>query len=104
MATAPSYLIRNRFGVYVFQIRRPLHVLQADSTLKPVIRRSTGTRARRDALQVARRWSLSLNDQWSGIQPVMDDIFDKPKSSDTLICFDLSNFCTNFFQCLRFCF
>ena len=54
-STGPSYLTKNRFGIYYLQLRVPLHIRQNRPGCQKLIRKSLRTRNRREALRLARR-------------------------------------------------
>jgi integrase len=67
---APSYLTRNHLGIWQFQSRIPHS--------GKLIRKSTGTRDRTQALRIARAWRLQLENQW-GLEATMPEaIFNVP--------------------------
>ncbi|MDD2725589.1 MAG: site-specific integrase [Methylovulum sp.] len=51
----PSYITKNRLGIYYFQLRVPKQFCQNNPHLPPLIRKSLGTRNRREALRLARQ-------------------------------------------------
>lgn len=62
MGSSPSFLYRNRWGVYCFQRRVPKHFRQADPSLPKFIRRSLSTHDKTAATRMARRISTAFDD------------------------------------------
>lgn len=61
MSRTPSYLtLRN--GIYYFQLRVPVGVLSVTSG-KSLLRRSTRTGNRTEALKIARKWSFKFMEE-----------------------------------------
>jgi hypothetical protein len=61
-SSGPSYLTRNRLGVDILQIRVPVHIRQARPGIKSLIQRSLHTRNRREALSLARKMVVCMED------------------------------------------
>lgn len=70
-STGPSYITKNRFGIFYLQLRIPLHIRQNRPDCQALIRKSLRTRNRHEALRLARRlvvWMEQNNyeklDEW----------------------------------------
>lgn len=61
MTFSPSYLMKNRYGIFYFQYRIPSNFLKIANGRK-LIRISLRTRVRRDALKQARKWSILMDE------------------------------------------
>jgi len=57
----PSYLTKNRFGVYSFQVRLPVALIKANPTLQPLVRFTLKTCERAVAVRLARRKIIVLD-------------------------------------------
>ena len=69
MASSPSYLYRNRCGIYCFQRRIPKAFRLVDTGLPAFVRLSLATTSRKEALRRARKMTVSLDE-------IMKDHFD----------------------------
>jgi len=56
MAKTPSFVTQSKHGIYYLQIAVPRHL----NSKKTIIRKSLRTRCRREALALARQWSLHM--------------------------------------------
>ena len=54
-SSSPSYITKNRLGIYILNVRVPAHIRQNRPDVKPLIQRSLRTRNRREALRSARK-------------------------------------------------
>jgi len=61
-SSSPSYLTKNRFGVFILQVRVPVRIRQNRPDVKPLIQRSLRTRNRREALRSARKIVVWMED------------------------------------------
>lgn len=61
-SNGPSYLFKNRFGVFHFRARIPENVRTRYQLTKKVIQKSLNTKNRREALDLARRWWVKMTD------------------------------------------
>ena len=61
-AKPPSYLTKNRLNIYLFQYRTPHSFAKHKGTVKPLFRKSLGTRDKRTAANLARRWAILMED------------------------------------------
>jgi hypothetical protein len=59
----PSYLFKNRFGIYYFRVRVPSHLKQKHGIIKTEIRKSLRTSNRSEALAYARKMWVSLSEK-----------------------------------------
>lgn len=59
---SPSYITKNRLGIYILQVRVPSNILLARPSTKPIIRKSLRTRNRRVALRHARRMIVQMEE------------------------------------------
>ncbi len=57
----PSYLTKNRFGIYSFQVRLPVALIKANPTLQPLVRFTLKTCERAVAVRLARRKIIVLD-------------------------------------------
>ena len=57
----PSYLTKNRFGVYSFQARLPVALIRANPTLNHLVRFTLKTCERAVAVRLARRKIIVLD-------------------------------------------
>lgn len=62
VSRCPSYVTKNRLGIYILQMRVPKHIRQNSPNTKPLIQRSLRTRNRRDALRAARKLVVWMED------------------------------------------
>ena len=69
MASSPSYLYRNRCGIYCFQRRIPKAFRLVDTGLPAFVRLSLATTSRKEALRRARKMTVRLDE-------IMKDHFD----------------------------
>ena len=53
MNSNSTYLVKNRFGVYYFQKRLPLHALKKNPDLPKLVRVSLNTKSKKEALRLA---------------------------------------------------
>lgn len=60
MTFSPSYLMKNRYGIFYFQYRIPTNFLKITSG-RNLVRFSLRTRVRREALKQARKWSILMD-------------------------------------------
>ncbi|MFN5745001.1 MAG: hypothetical protein ACK443_02780 [Methylococcaceae bacterium] len=58
----PDYITRNRYGVFIFQYRFPQRIHAACPSLPILFRRSLRTRYKRDAIDLARRWWVIMDE------------------------------------------
>jgi integrase len=83
----PSYITKNRLGIYYFQLRIPKQFCQNHPHLPSLIRKSLGTRNRREALRLARKLVVLMenNDYLQGLSSIEkeagkhDDLFHRGK-------------------------
>ena len=68
-SNSPSYITRNRFGIFIFQWRVPQALRRRQPHLPQLIRRSLRTRDRRVALREARRLIVAMEDSPSLSEP-----------------------------------
>ena len=61
MPSCPSYITKNRCGIFYFQYRVPTHFLR-NGVRRKLFRLSLLTRDRREALKKARKWSIRMDD------------------------------------------
>ncbi|MFT5719421.1 MAG: hypothetical protein ACI9T7_003636, partial [Oleiphilaceae bacterium] len=61
-AKPPSYLTKNRLNIYLFQYRTPHSFAKHKGTVKSLFRKSLGTRDKRTAANLARRWAILMED------------------------------------------
>ena len=59
----PSYITKNRLGIYIFQYRIPKHIRDFHPNLKKLIRKSLKTRNRQEALRLARKLAVMMEDK-----------------------------------------
>jgi len=52
--SSPTYLVKNRFGVYYFQRRLPLDVQKRSPSLTKLVRLSLRTKSKKEALRLVR--------------------------------------------------
>ncbi len=62
VSSGPSFLCRNRLGVYCYMRRIPSHFRRSHPALPPFIRKSLLTRNRRKALRLARKLSVIFDE------------------------------------------
>lgn len=74
----PSYITKNRLGIYYFQLRVPKPFCQNNPHLPPLIRKSLGTRNRGEALRLARKMVVLMenNDYLQNLSAI-DDLANK---------------------------
>lgn len=58
----PSYITQNRLGIYILQIRVPKKIIKKRPDGKKIIQRSLRTRDRREALSLARRMVIKMEE------------------------------------------
>lgn len=75
----PDYLSRKANGVWYFQRRTPLSVIECDDSQPAMVRRSTNCTGKREALKVARLWTLELESQWNNVLASQQDMPRKKK-------------------------
>ena len=64
-SNGPSYLFKNRFGVFHFRARIPENIRARYQLSKKVFQKSLNTKNRREALDLARRWWVKMTDiEW----------------------------------------
>jgi len=74
----PSYITKNRLGIYYFQLRVPKQFCQNNPHLPPLIRKSLGTRNRREALRLARKMVVLMeNTDYRQTLSAIDENADK---------------------------
>ena len=61
-SNTPSYITQNRLGIYLFQFKIPQHFRINQPQLGILFRKSLRTRNKRDAIQLARRLALFMDD------------------------------------------
>ncbi len=61
VSKTPSYLTKNRFGVYSFQVRLPVAIIRANPTLNHLVRFTLKTCERAVAVRLARRKIIVLD-------------------------------------------
>ncbi|MEY4718137.1 MAG: hypothetical protein RL563_755, partial [Pseudomonadota bacterium] len=59
---SPCYITKNRLGIYLLQVRTPKAVLDKNPHAKRLIQRSLGTRNRTDALRLARKMVVLMEE------------------------------------------
>ena len=62
MSSIPSFLYRNRCGIFCFQRRIPEYFSKRESQLPPLFRKSLGTKNKRVALRKARKLSVMFDE------------------------------------------
>lgn len=76
----PSYITKNRLGIYILQIRIPNHIRHNQPNSKALVQRSLRTRNRSEALRKARKmvvWMEENNfdiDKWESDVPYSDEL------------------------------
>lgn len=73
MAQNPTYLTKNRLGVFIFQFRNPISIVNQCTNVKALFRVSLSTRDYRVALSAARYWRVKM-------QNLIEKYFDDPES------------------------
>jgi len=59
---SPSYITKNRLGIYIFQYKIPSHFRKKNHKLKVLFRKSLHTRCRREALKKSRKLIVYMDD------------------------------------------
>lgn len=72
MAKNPTYLTKNRLGVFIFQYRNPIYLVNHSTNVKAIFRISLHTRNYRVALCAARYWRVLM-------QNLIEKYFDDPE-------------------------
>ncbi|MFK7974522.1 MAG: DUF6538 domain-containing protein [Halioglobus sp.] len=60
----PTYLTKSRHGIFYFQVRIPEAIRHNAGIPQRLFRRSLGTRCHREALKLARKWWVQLEDKY----------------------------------------
>ncbi len=81
-STGFSYLVKNRLGIFYLQLRIPKHIRDNDPELKPLVRKSLRTRNRREALRLARKLVVWMED--NDFQKNIASWEDEARSGDEL--------------------
>ncbi len=81
---APSYLFKNRFGIYYFRVRIPKRIRAQHNIHKTEIKKSLRTKNRAEALCLARNWWVEMartdyQTVMAGIQEAEDAIYREDK-------------------------
>lgn len=81
---APSYLFKNRFGIFYFRVRIPKRIREQHNLHKTEIKKSLRTKNRSEALCLARNWWVEMartdyETMMAGLQEVEDAIYREDK-------------------------